>query len=185
MTFRPSEIEHPIKMYIRRDLGITVEQFGKVAGIPQSTLATWIKRERRVEKLPIDFYSSLATVSEKKIEEVYREMLQWQQSYDRYKQERLQLIEDEKPLFSLAAAEGAAIYRIYRGRKEEMLLLEPAKKLRKAIDKLDGESFIQVMIEIYGKVAQPLPTWLAQTFSNKSQMKEVGQAFYNELLIKG
>ena len=46
-------IEHPIKMYIRRDLGITVEQFGKLAGIPQSTLATWIKRERRVEKLPI------------------------------------------------------------------------------------------------------------------------------------
>ena len=80
MKFRPSEIEHPIKMYIRRDLGITVEQFGKIAGIPQSTLATWIKRERRVEKLPIDFYSSLATVSEKKIEEVFQELVKWQGS---------------------------------------------------------------------------------------------------------
>ena len=165
-------IEHPIKMYIRRDLGITVEQFGKLAGIPQSTLATWIKRERRVEKLPIDFYSALATVRQQKIEVVYGELLKWQQRYDRYKQERL------------AAEEGRRIYRKYRGRKMESQLLEPARRLRKAIDQLNVQAFIQVMIEIYSTVEIPMPTWIVKSF-NKSELKEIGQAFYNELLMKG
>ncbi|GMS53824.1 hypothetical protein [Enterococcus raffinosus] len=177
-------IEHPIKMYIRRDLGITVEQFGKLAGIPQSTLATWIKRERRVEKLPIDFYSALATVRQQKIEVVYGELLKWQQSYDRYKQESLQAIAEEQPLFSLAAEEGRRIYRKYRGRKMESQLLEPARRLRKAIDQLNVQAFIQVMIEIYATVEIPMPTWIVKSF-NKSELKEIGQAFYNELLMKG
>ncbi|OJG45227.1 hypothetical protein RV04_GL002275 [Enterococcus hermanniensis] len=171
-------------MYIRRDLGITVEQFGKVAGIPQSTLATWIKRERRIEKLPIDFYSALATVREQKIETVYRELLEWQQRYDRYKQEILQTIAGEQPLFSLAAEEGRKIYKIYRTQRIESRLLEPAKRLRKAIDQLNTSSFIQVMIEIYGTVEVPMPTWIAKSF-NKTELKEIGQAFYNELLLKG
>ncbi|MDT2432727.1 hypothetical protein P7D58_17255 [Enterococcus avium] len=177
-------IEHPIKMYIRRDLGITVEQFGKLAGIPQSTLATWIKRERRVEKLPIDFYSALATVRKQRIETVYGELLEWQQRYDRYKQESLQAIAEEQPLFSLAAEEGRTIYRIYRTNQMESQLLEPARRLRKAIDQLNAQAFIQVMIEIYGTVEVPMPTWIVKSF-NKSELKEIGQAFYNELLIKG
>lgn len=174
-------IEHPIKMYIRRDLGITVEQFGKIAGIPQSTLATWIKRERRVEKLPIDFYSALATVRQQTIEIVYRELLEWQQRYDRYKQASLAT---EAPLFSLAAEEGRKIYRAYQSRQMERQLLEPMKRLRKAIDRLDGERFVQVMIVIYGEVSVAMPTWMAKSFG-KTELKEIGQAFYNELLIKG
>lgn len=177
-------IEHPIKMYIRRDLGITVEQFGKLAGIPQSTLATWIKRERRVEKLPIDFYSALATVRKQTIETVYGELLEWQQRYDRYKQESLQAIAEEQPLFSLAAEEGRNIYRIYRTKQIESQLLEPARRLRKAIDQLNVQAFIQVMIEIYGTVEVAMPTWIVKSF-NKSELKEIGQAFYNELLMKG
>lgn len=177
-------IEHPIKMYIRRDLGITVEQFGQLAGIPQSTLATWIKRERRVEKLPIDFYSALATVRQKTIESVYGELLEWQQRYDRYKQESLQTIAEEQPLFALAAEEGRRIYRTYRTRQLESRLLEPARRLRKAIDELNAQAFIQVMIEIYGMVEIPMPTWIAKSF-HKSELKEIGQAFYNELLMKG
>lgn len=177
-------IEHPIKMYIRRDLGITVEQFGKLAGIPQSTLATWIKRDRRVEKLPIDFYSALATVRKQKIELVYGKLLEWQQRYDRYKQESLQAIADEQPLFSLAAEEGRTIYRMYRTRQMESQLLEPSRRLRKAIDQLDAQTFIQAMIEIYGTVEVPLPTWIARSF-HKNELKEIGQAFYNELLMKG
>lgn len=177
-------IEHPIKMYIRRDLGITVEQFGQLAGIPQSTLATWIKRDRRVEKLSIDFYSALATVRQQKIETVYGELLEWQQRYDRYKQESLQSIAGEQPLFSLAAEEGRTIYRLYRSRQLESQLLEPARRLRKAIDQLDAQSFIQVMIELYGQIEMVMPTWMAKSF-NKTELKEIGQAFYNELLLKG
>ncbi|WP_311818305.1 hypothetical protein [Enterococcus viikkiensis] len=177
-------IEHPIKMYIRHDLGITVEQFGKLAGIPQSTLATWIKRERRVEKLPIDFYQALAIVRKKKIETVYRELLVWQQRYDRYTQESIQSLTEEKPLFSLAAEEGRKIYQLYREQQAERQLLEPMKRLRQAIDQLDATAFVQAFIEIYGTVAAPMPTWVAKSF-NKSELKEIGQAFYNELLIKG
>lgn len=180
--YRPSFIEHPIKMYIRRDLGITVEQFGKIAGIPQSTLATWIKRERRVEKLPIDFYQALATVANKKIEEVYRDLLKWQQEYSRYKQASL---EQGQPLFAQASQAGRKIYQLYKARQGEAFLLEPMKKLRKAIDQLDGSLFIQTLIEIYAFVEEPIPAWFAQAITNPAELKEVGQAFYNEILIKG
>ncbi|GCF94889.1 hypothetical protein NRIC_27800 [Enterococcus florum] len=183
MKFKPSEIEHPIKMYIRRDLGITVEQFGKLAGIPQSTLATWIKRNRRVEKLPINFYSALAIVGRKKIEVVYADLLSWQQKYDQYIQERLQKIADEKSLFVLAAKEGKKVAEAYRAKNQEDALLEPVKRLGRAVEKLDSDRFIQTMIEIYGEIAEPIPTWLAKTVGKKQVLKEVGQAFYNEVLI--
>lgn len=185
MNYRPTDVEHPIKMYIRRDLGITVEQFGKIAGIPQSTLATWIKRERPVEKLPIDFYSALATVAKKNLEEVYRDLLTWQKRYYQYKQESLQAAENKKPLFSLAADEGRAVYHAYKIRGAEADLLEPAKRLRKAIDRLDSDLFIQALIPIYGNIERAMPTYLAKTLASKDQLKEFGQAFYNELLIKG
>ncbi|MGM0240301.1 MULTISPECIES: hypothetical protein [Enterococcus] len=183
--FRPTQIEHPIKMYIRRDLGITVEQFGQIAGIPQSTLATWIKRERRVEKLPIDFYAALATVADKKIEIVYKELLQWQQQADRYKQESLQTLSGEQPLFALAQKEGQKIYRKYKAEGRQADLLEPMRQLQKAIKKLDSELFIQTLIAVYGNISEPMPPWFAGSFQKKDQLKEVGQAFYNEILIKG
>lgn len=179
LTYKEA-VEHPIKMYIRRDLGITVEQFGLVAGIPQPTLATWIRRDRRIEKLPIDFFVSLAKVTHKTIDQTFNELIVWQQRYDRYKQEVSR--QAEESLFAKASREGTAVFKSYKELQQEIKLVEPAKKLKSAILRKDLMAAMQATITIYSELDRALPIWMQDVFSDSEHLQEGGAAFLNELI---
>lgn len=179
-----SGIEHPIKMYIKKDLAMTVEQFGQVAAIPQSTLATWIRRERPVEKLPIEFYAALAKTSNRSIDAVYNDLLRWQQRYMRYKQESLLQTAEEKPLFSMAAQEVKAVFLSFKKEQRTANLITPAKTMRKSLDDNKPQIFLETIIQLYATIDRILPIWMTQVLDGEGKFKEIGTAFYNELLIK-
>ena len=72
---------YPINVFIIKELGITVEQFCEMYGYPQSTVATWIYRERLVENLPANFIYSLSLATSKDMNYVYIKLLKLQDEY--------------------------------------------------------------------------------------------------------
>ncbi len=50
---------YPINVFIISRLGLTVEQFCELHGYKQSTVASWVTRNRAVKTLPCDFYIAL------------------------------------------------------------------------------------------------------------------------------
>ena len=46
---------YPINVFIISRLGMTVEQFCELHGYKQSTVASWVTRNRTVKTLPCDF----------------------------------------------------------------------------------------------------------------------------------
>lgn len=178
----PDVIEHPVKMYIRRDIGMTVEQFGVLAGIPQPTLAAWIRRERRIEKLPMYFFTALGTVTNKTIDETYHDLIRWQKRFDRYKQESLALVSDSRSLFQAATIEGQTLRKLYLDQGEQVRLIEPAKQLRKALDSKNWLSFIQITLGLYGGISRVVPLWFTNIMEDSAKLLEAGNAFSNELL---
>ena len=72
---------HPINTYIIRQLGVTVEQFCELHGYPQSTVATWITRNKTVESLPASFIYSLSLASSKPMDVIYADLLTLQEEY--------------------------------------------------------------------------------------------------------
>lgn len=72
---------HPINAYIIGRLGIAVDHFCSLYGFKQSTLSTWITREKKVESLPASFLYALSLASNKDMSLVYEELLQLQDEY--------------------------------------------------------------------------------------------------------
>jgi hypothetical protein len=178
----PDVIEHPVKMYIRRDIGMTVEQFGVLAGIPQPTLAAWIRRERRIEKLPMYFFTALGTITNKTIDETYHDLMRWQKKFDRYKQETLALVADHHSLFQAATIEGQSLRKSYLEKGEQVRLIEPAKQLRKALNEKNWLLFIKITMGLYSGIGRVVPLWLTNIMEDSAKLLEAGNAFSNELL---
>ncbi|MFV0558367.1 MAG: type III secretion system protein PrgN [Enterococcus sp.] len=88
MTTNTFVYPHPINIYIISDLGMTVEQFCEIHLYAQSTVATWISRERKVEKLPAAFIYSLALSSSKSMDEVYERLLKLQEEYLKWNEKK-------------------------------------------------------------------------------------------------
>lgn len=177
-------IEHPIKMYIKRDLAITVEQFGFLVGIPQPTLATWIKRDRRIESLPLYFFLGLKDVSGESLDAIYRKLITWQQRYDQYRYEVLTQAAGELPDFSKGISEGRKIWNDYSEKKKLPELSPLAKTLRQAIDRKNQLRFMETLIAIYAKADRVLPEWIIQQSTDPESLLAFGNAFYNELMVR-
>lgn len=75
---------HPVNVFIIGQLGITVDDFCRLYGHVQSTLASWITRDRKVETLPISFLYSLSLASGKSMDVVFDELLRLQNDYEKY-----------------------------------------------------------------------------------------------------
>lgn len=84
MTANNLVYPHPINVYIIKHLGITVDQFCDLYGYSQSTVATWVSRERKIELLPVSFIYDLSLSASKNMDFVYKELLDLQRSYFRY-----------------------------------------------------------------------------------------------------
>lgn len=72
---------HPINVFVFKFVGTTVEQFCDSYGYSQSTVATWVTRERKVELLPSHFVNALSLASSKSMDEVYVILLDLQEEY--------------------------------------------------------------------------------------------------------
>ncbi|WP_429951662.1 type III secretion system protein PrgN [Enterococcus sp. AZ101] len=75
---------HPINTFIIKQLGVTVDQFCELHGYPQSTVATWITRNRSVENLPASFIYSLSLAASKSMDVVYSDLLLLQDDYKQH-----------------------------------------------------------------------------------------------------
>ncbi|EGP4902735.1 type III secretion system protein PrgN [Enterococcus faecalis] len=66
---------YPINVFIISRLGMTVEQFCELHGYKQSTVASWVTRNRTVKTLPCDFLYCLSLSSGWSMDGVYRHLL--------------------------------------------------------------------------------------------------------------
>ena len=66
---------YPISIFIISRLGMTVEQFCELHGYKQSTVASWVTRNRAVKTLPCDFLYCLSLSSGWSMDGVYRHLL--------------------------------------------------------------------------------------------------------------
>ena len=66
---------YPINVFIISRLGMTVEQFCELHGYKQSTVASWVTRNRAVKTLPCDFLYCLSLSSGWSMDDVYRHLL--------------------------------------------------------------------------------------------------------------
>ena len=66
---------YPINVFIISRLGMTVEQFCELHGYKQSTVASWVTRNRAVKTLPCDFLYCLSLSSGWSMDGVYRHLL--------------------------------------------------------------------------------------------------------------
>ena len=66
---------YPINVFIISRLGMTVEQFCELHGYKQSTVASWVTRNRTVKTLPCDFLYCLSLSSGWSMDDVYRHLL--------------------------------------------------------------------------------------------------------------
>lgn len=180
MTSSIQHMDHPVNMYIRGQVGITVEQFGQIAGIPQSTLTTWVQRKRRVEKLPIYFYAALADVAKQSISEVYQAMLNLQHEYDRYLYETAK--KADQTIFNQAAYEGRAVKASYAKKRITEQLISPSKQLVKALNEEDKLMFLEALLLIYSQINRAIPKWITDYLKDKESFNEFGRSFYNTLI---
>jgi len=84
MTTNKFVYPHPINTYIIKNLNLTVQEFCEQFEYPQSTVATWVSRERRVESLPVGFIYALSLASSKTMDWVFSELLLFQEEYDKH-----------------------------------------------------------------------------------------------------
>ena len=66
---------YPINVFIISRLGLTVEQFCELHGYKQSTVASWVTRNRAVKTLSCDFLYCLSLSSGWSMDDVYRHLL--------------------------------------------------------------------------------------------------------------
>ncbi|UUV99334.1 helix-turn-helix domain containing protein [Vagococcus luciliae] len=86
MTTNTFVYPHPINTFIIKHLNYTVQEFCEQFQYPQSTVATWVSRERRIESLPVSFIYSLSLATSKSMDWVYGELLKLQDEYDDHKE---------------------------------------------------------------------------------------------------
>ncbi|RHH71144.1 MULTISPECIES: type III secretion system protein PrgN [Vagococcus] len=86
MTTNTFVYPHPINTFIIKHLNYTVLEFCEQFQYPQSTIATWVSRERRIESLPVSFIYSLSLATSKSMDWVYSELLSLQIEYDGHKE---------------------------------------------------------------------------------------------------
>lgn len=87
MTTNKFVYPHPINTFIIKHLNYTVQEFCEQFQYPQSTVATWVSRERRIESLPVSFIYSLSLATGKSMDWVYDSLLVLQEEYDTHRQE--------------------------------------------------------------------------------------------------
>ncbi|WP_366533422.1 hypothetical protein ACOJIU_18260 (plasmid) [Carnobacterium maltaromaticum] len=73
--------KHPILEFIKKELKMNLSDFSAISGIPQSTISTWIRRERELNSLPIHFYVALADLSNLRLDEVYNKLIRLESEY--------------------------------------------------------------------------------------------------------
>lgn len=178
-----TRIDHPINTYIKSYLGLPVEQFARFTGFPQSTLASWVSRNRRVDSLPISFYDAVARINKRTIDQTYKEFIELQDTYDRYLQEGIAQLH-EPSIYVQAANEAKEIVQAYQTNTILEYLVKPTKKMKKALDKKDKLSFIESIIEIYSTIGKAVPQWLLHELQKKQDFLEIGTALYNNLQVK-
>ena len=85
MTTNTFVYPHPINTFIIQQLNYTVQEFCEQFQYPQSTVATWVSRERRNESLQVYFIYSLSLATSKSMDWVYHELFKLQEEYDEHK----------------------------------------------------------------------------------------------------
>ncbi|MEC5317202.1 type III secretion system protein PrgN [Enterococcus casseliflavus] len=66
---------HPVNVFIISRLGLSVEEFCELHNYKQSTVASWVTRNRAVKALTCDFIYSLSLSSGLSMDDVYRHLL--------------------------------------------------------------------------------------------------------------
>ena len=72
---------HPINVFLIGDLDISIVRFCELTGFKQSTLSSWISRNRAVGHLPVDFLLALQLVSNMSMEEIIDRLLNIEAKY--------------------------------------------------------------------------------------------------------
>lgn len=81
MSINTFVYSHAINAYVIGELGMTVDQFCEMYNFVQSTVATWVRRERSVEDLPASFIYSLSLAAGTDMGVVYDHLLKLQDDY--------------------------------------------------------------------------------------------------------
>lgn len=178
-----ANMDHPINTFITQHLGITVDEFSSFTGFPQSTVASWSARNRRVETLPINFYDAIAVISKQSIDRVYKDLIKLQDEYDRYIHESMQRAKEEPSVYMKTAQESIEIRNQYERSSMKEYLIKPSKDMNKGLKEGDKLKFIEAVFEIYSNIGRPVPKWIVKEIKSNDDFSEIGYSFYNNLIV--
>lgn len=173
--------KHPILVFLKKDLKMNLSDFSAVSGIPQSTISTWMQRERELTSLPIYFYVALSGVSNLKLDEVYNALIRLESEYTVNQVNIKTFLAKEQLLLVDKVKKEAGIVRSeLKQLKEDPNLLSSVRKMKKAVGKNRPDEFMTVLIGIYASIWRTVPEWVTGIFVDRDSFVEIALS-YNEV----
>lgn len=173
--------KHPIFVFLKKELKMNLSDFSAVSGIPQSTVSTWIQRERELTSLPIHFYVALSDLSDLKLDEVYNILIRLESEYKVNQVKTKTFLAKEQLLLVDKVKNEARIVRSeLKQLKEDPNLLNSVRQMKKAVGKKRPDEFLTVLIAIYSSIWRTVPEWVTEIFVDPDSFVEIALS-YNEV----
>lgn len=173
--------KHPILVYLKKELKMNLSDFSALSGIPQSTVSTWIQRERELASLPIYFYVALAGIGDYRLDEVYNSLIRLESGYTINQLEtKTFLAKEQLLLVDKVKKEARVVVRELNQLKEKMDLFSKVREMKKALGKKRPDEFMTILIGIYSSIWRTVPEWVTGIFVDHDSFVEIASC-YNEV----
>lgn len=170
--------KHPILEFLKKELKMNLSDFSAISGIPQSTVSTWIQRERELNSLPIYFYVALADLSNLRLDEVYNKLIRLESEYKVNQVKTKTFLAKEQLLLVDKVKKEARIVRSeLKQLKEELNLLSSVRQLKKAVGKKRPDEFMTVLIALYASIWRTVPEWVTGIFVDQDSFVEIALSY--------
>lgn len=157
--------KHPIFTFLRDELKMNLSEFSVVTGIPQSTVSTWIERERTIETLPMYFFVGLANLGNLSLDQVYNALIVLESEYVINQVEnKTYLAAEGIALTDKVENEARLLKSEFEGKAKELGVPGIVKKLKVATREAKKDVFMSEIIGMYALIGRILPVWIGMIF---------------------
>ncbi|MEG2847975.1 MAG: hypothetical protein RR904_04260 [Bacilli bacterium] len=169
---------HPVFIFLKDELKMNLSEFSLMSGIPQSTVSTWIERERRIEGLPVYFFVSLSNLANLTLDDVYNELIRLESEYRVNQVNDKKFILDEGISLTRKVEKEASIVKAEFSEKEkDFKILRLLKDLKNAMDKKQKVKFLSSVIKLYESVERTFPAWFTDIFEDDDTFVQISESF--------
>lgn len=176
---------HPVFIFLKDELKMNLSEFSLISGIPQSTVSTWIERERRIEGLPVYFFVSLSNLANWSLDDVYNQLLCLESEY------RVNQVNDKKYILAEGISltrkvekEASIVKAEFSEKEEDVKIFRLLKGLKNAMDKKQKVKFLSSVIKLYERIERTLPAWFTDIFEDDDTFVEISVSFVGILSRK-